>query len=67
MLSSVVRRQSGGLVASMTSYLRSSAVATSRSFAAAAGLVEQLDRAALAGRRAVTVPLARSVLEQGDE
>ena len=38
-----------------------------RSFAAAAGLVEQLDRAALAGRRAVTVPLARSVLEQGDE
>lgn len=37
-----------------------------RSFAAAAGLVERLDRAALAGRRAVTVPLARSVLEQGD-
>ena len=39
-----------------------------RSFAAAAGLVERLDRAALAGRRAVTVPLARSVLEEeGDE
>ena len=38
-----------------------------RSFAAAAGLVARLDRAALAGRRAVTVPLARSVLEeQGD-
>ena len=35
-----------------------------RSFAAAAGLVERLDRAALAGRRAVTVPLARRVLEQ---
>lgn len=35
-----------------------------RSFAAAAGLVERLDHAALAGRRAVTVPLARSVLEQ---
>ncbi len=38
-----------------------------RSFAAAAGLVERLDHAALAGRRAVTVPLARSVLEQGDD
>lgn len=38
-----------------------------RSFAAAARLVERLDHAALAGRRAVTVPLARSVLEQGDE
>ncbi|CAA7613693.1 DNA replication protein [Magnetospirillum sp. SS-4] len=34
-----------------------------RSFAAAARLVERLDRAAMAGRRAVTVPLARAVLE----
>lgn len=34
-----------------------------RSFAAAAGLVESLDRAALAGQRAVTVPLARAVLD----
>lgn len=38
-----------------------------RSFAAAASLVERLDHAALAGRRPVTVPLARSVLEQGDD
>jgi chromosomal replication initiation ATPase DnaA len=37
-----------------------------RSFAAAAAAVEALDRAALAGRRAVTVPLARMVLgEEG--
>ncbi|EPY00562.1 HdaA/DnaA family protein [Magnetospirillum fulvum] len=34
-----------------------------RSFAAAAGLVDSLDRAALAGQRAVTVPLARAVLD----
>ncbi|CCG40018.1 HdaA/DnaA family protein [Magnetospirillum molischianum] len=34
-----------------------------RSFAAAAALVESLDRAALAGQRAVTVPLARAVLD----
>ncbi len=33
-----------------------------RSFAAAAALVERLDKAALAGRRAVTVPLAREVM-----
>ena len=38
-----------------------------RSFAEAVRLVERLDHAALAGRRAVTVPLARCVLEQGDE
>lgn len=38
-----------------------------RSFAAAASLVERLDHAALAGRRPVTVPLARGVLEQGDD
>lgn len=37
-----------------------------RSFAACARLVERLDRAALAGRRPVTVPLARHVLE-GEE
>lgn len=36
MLASVVRRQSGGLVAALTPYLRSSAAATSRGFAAAA-------------------------------
>ena len=36
MLASVVRRQSGGLIASLTPYLRSSAAATSRGFAAAA-------------------------------
>lgn len=35
-----------------------------RSFAACAELVERLDRAALAGRRAVTVPLAREVLDR---
>jgi chromosomal replication initiation ATPase DnaA len=34
-----------------------------RSFAACARLVERLDRAALAGRRPVTVPLARQVLD----
>jgi len=34
-----------------------------RSFAAAADLVDSLDRAALAGQRAVTVPLARAVLD----
>ena len=34
-----------------------------RSFAAAARLVDRLDRAALAGHRAVTVPLARAVLD----
>lgn len=34
-----------------------------RSFAAAAALVETLDRVSLAGQRAVTVPLARAVLE----
>ncbi|EME68949.1 DNA replication initiation ATPase [Paramagnetospirillum caucaseum] len=38
-----------------------------RSFAACAGMVERLDRAALAGRRAVTVPLARRILEGEDE
>jgi hypothetical protein len=36
MLASVARRQSGGLVASLTPYLRSSAATTSRGFAAAA-------------------------------
>ena len=35
-----------------------------RSFAACARSVERLDRAALAGRRAITVPLARRILEQ---
>lgn len=34
-----------------------------RSFAAAVTLVETLDRASLAGQRAVTVPLARAVLD----
>lgn len=34
-----------------------------RSFAACADLVDRLDRAALAGHRAVTVPLARRILE----
>ncbi|RAU21044.1 DNA replication protein [Paramagnetospirillum kuznetsovii] len=38
-----------------------------RSFEACARLVERLDRAALAERRAVTVPLARRVLEQEDQ
>lgn len=38
-----------------------------RSFAAAANLVERLDHAALAGHRAVTVPLARGVLERGED
>jgi len=37
-----------------------------RSFAGAARVVERLDRAALAGRRAVTVPLARAVLDDLD-
>ncbi|KIL98468.1 Chromosomal replication initiator protein DnaA [Paramagnetospirillum magnetotacticum MS-1] len=37
-----------------------------RSFAAAASLVDRLDRAAWAGRRAVTVPLARRILEGED-
>ncbi|CUW40761.1 Chromosomal replication initiator, DnaA [Magnetospirillum sp. XM-1] len=37
-----------------------------RSFAACARVVERLDRAALAGRRAVTVPLARRILEGED-
>ncbi len=37
-----------------------------RSFAACADLVERLDRAALAGRRSVTVPLARRILEDED-
>lgn len=37
-----------------------------RSFAACARLVERLDHAALAGRRAVTVPLARRVLDGED-
>jgi chromosomal replication initiation ATPase DnaA len=36
-----------------------------RSFAAVRGLVEQLDKAALEGHRAVTVPLVRTVLEAG--
>jgi len=36
MLASVARRQSGGFVASLTLYLRSSAATTSRGFAAAA-------------------------------
>jgi len=36
-----------------------------RSFAAALDLVERLDRASLAERRRVTVPLARRVLEDG--
>lgn len=36
-----------------------------RSFAAAAAAVDALDRAALAGRRPVTVPLARAVLGEG--
>lgn len=35
-----------------------------RSFAACARMVERLDRAALAERRAVTVPLARKILER---
>lgn len=35
-----------------------------RSFAACAEVVERLDRAALAGRRAVTIPLAREVLDR---
>ena len=34
-----------------------------RSFAAVHGLVDKLDKAALEGGRAVTVPLVRSVLE----
>lgn len=38
-----------------------------RSFAAARDLVERLDRAALAGHRAVTVPLARTILEAADQ
>lgn len=38
-----------------------------RSFAAARDLVERLDRAALAGHRAVTVPLARAILEAADQ
>lgn len=37
-----------------------------RSFAACAGLVERLDHAALAGRRSVTVSLARRILEDED-
>jgi chromosomal replication initiation ATPase DnaA len=37
-----------------------------RSFAACAMMVERLDHAALAGRRAVTVPLARRILEDED-
>jgi DnaA regulatory inactivator Hda len=36
-----------------------------RSFAAARGAVEALDKAALAARRRVTIPLARQVLESG--
>lgn len=35
-----------------------------RSFAAASALVERLDRAALAQQRAITLPLARKVLEE---
>jgi chromosomal replication initiation ATPase DnaA len=38
-----------------------------RSFAACASLVERLDHAALAGHRAITVPLARRILEGGTE
>ncbi|ARJ65881.1 DNA replication protein [Magnetospirillum sp. ME-1] len=38
-----------------------------RSFAACARVVERLDHAALAGRRAVTVPLARRILEGESE
>ena len=38
-----------------------------RSFEACARLVERLDQAALAGRRAITVPLARGVLDGEDE
>lgn len=38
-----------------------------RSFAAIGGVVEALDRASLAERRAVTVPLARTVLEAMDK
>jgi chromosomal replication initiation ATPase DnaA len=37
-----------------------------RSFAAARGLVEALDRAALEGGRAVTVPLVRTIIGEGD-
>ena len=37
-----------------------------RSFAAARALAAALDRAALARRRSITVPLARSVLEAGE-
>ena len=37
-----------------------------RSFAACARLVERLDHAALAGQRAITVPLARRVLDGED-
>ncbi|CAA7614624.1 Chromosomal replication initiator [Candidatus Terasakiella magnetica] len=37
-----------------------------RSFAAALGLVDRLDRAALSGGRAVTVPLARAILDRGE-
>jgi DnaA regulatory inactivator Hda len=37
-----------------------------RSFAACAQTVEHLDRAALAGQRAITVPLARRILEDGE-
>jgi DnaA regulatory inactivator Hda len=36
-----------------------------RSFAAARAMVAALDRAALSERRAITVPLARAVLEEG--
>ena len=38
-----------------------------RSLAAARTLVEQLDAAALAQHRAVTIPLARAVLDAGEE
>ena len=37
-----------------------------RTFAAVAGLVDRLDRAALAESRPITVPLARAVLADGD-
>jgi chromosomal replication initiation ATPase DnaA len=38
-----------------------------RSFAAARAVVEALDAASLAHRRAITVPLARAVLEGMDK
>jgi chromosomal replication initiation ATPase DnaA len=37
-----------------------------RSFAALLGMVERLDRESLARRRAVSLALAREILERGD-